>query len=53
MANATTYRTCPRSGLQFEASAELLIKTNAVVAVVFLLAVVLNLVLPKEIEKKA
>ncbi|HOB03045.1 MAG TPA: cbb3-type cytochrome c oxidase subunit I, partial [Casimicrobium huifangae] len=37
MANATTYRTCPRSGLQFEASAELLIKTNAVVAVVFLL----------------
>ena len=37
MANATTYRTCPRSACSSRASAELLIKTNAVVAVVFLL----------------
>ena len=36
MAN-TTYRTCPRSGLQFEASAEKLMIANAVTAVVFLL----------------
>jgi cytochrome c oxidase subunit I len=33
----TTYRTCPRSGLQFEARAERLMITNAVVAVVMLL----------------
>jgi cytochrome c oxidase subunit 1 len=37
MPNATTYRTCPRSGLQFEAHAERLMIANAVVAVVFLL----------------
>jgi cytochrome c oxidase subunit 1 len=37
MPNATTYRTCPRSGLQFEAHAEKLMIANAVVAVVFLL----------------
>jgi len=37
MANATTYRICPRSGLQFEAQAEKLILANAVAAVVFLL----------------
>ena len=37
MAIATTYRTCPRSGLQFEANAEKLITANAVAAVVFLL----------------
>ena len=37
MTHATTYRTCPRSGLQFEAQAEKLMLTNAVVAVVFLL----------------
>lgn len=37
MSNVTTYRTCPRSGLQFEAQAELLMKANAFVAVVFLL----------------
>ena len=36
-ARATTYRTCPRSGLQFEASAERLMIANAVVAVVALL----------------
>jgi cytochrome c oxidase subunit 1 len=35
--NATTYRTCPRSGLQFEANAEKLMIANAVAAVVFLL----------------
>lgn len=35
--STTTYRTCPRSGLQFEAQAELLMKANAFVAVVFLL----------------
>ena len=34
---ATTYRICPRSGLQFEASAEKLILANAVAAVCFLL----------------
>jgi cytochrome c oxidase subunit 1 len=34
---ATTYRTCPRSGLQFEANAEKLMIANAVTAVVFLL----------------
>jgi cytochrome c oxidase subunit I len=34
---ATTYRTCPRSGLQFEAGAEKLMIANAVTAVVFLL----------------
>ena len=33
----TTYRTCPRSGLQFEAQAEKLMIVNAFVAVVFLL----------------
>jgi len=33
----TTYRTCPRSGLQFEANAEKLMIANAVVAVVALL----------------
>ncbi len=33
----TTYRTCPRSGLQFEAHAEWLMIANAVVAVVALL----------------
>ncbi len=37
MSNVTTYRTCPRSGLQFEDQAEKLIKANAFVAVVFLL----------------
>jgi cytochrome c oxidase subunit 1 len=34
---STTYRTCPRSGLQFEANAEKLMIANAVTAVVFLL----------------
>ncbi len=34
---ATTYRTCPRSGLQFEARAERLMIANAVAAVVALL----------------
>ena len=34
---STTYRTCPRSGLQFEANAEKLMLANAVAAVVFLL----------------
>ena len=34
---ATTYRTCPRSGLQFEARAERLMMVNAVAAVVALL----------------
>ena len=29
---ATTYRTCPRSGLQFEANAEKLMIANAVTA---------------------
>ena len=33
----TTYRTCPRSGLQFESQAEKLMIANAVAAVVFLL----------------
>ena len=33
----TTYRTCPRSGLQFEKQAEALMKINAVTAVVALL----------------
>jgi cytochrome c oxidase subunit 1 len=37
MSNATTYRTCPRSGLQFEANAEKLMIANAVTAVVALL----------------
>ncbi|HQW58887.1 MAG TPA: cbb3-type cytochrome c oxidase subunit I [Thermomonas sp.] len=37
MSHATTYRTCPRSGLQFEAQAEKLMLANAVAAVVFLL----------------
>ncbi|MBS0613486.1 MAG: cbb3-type cytochrome c oxidase subunit I, partial [Proteobacteria bacterium] len=37
MATTTTYRTCPISGLQFEARAESLIRANAVTAVVFLL----------------
>lgn len=32
-----TYRTCPRSGLQFESQAEKLMLANAVVAVVYLL----------------
>jgi cytochrome c oxidase subunit 1 len=35
--HATTYRTCPRSGLQFEARAERLIMANAVIAVIALL----------------
>ena len=35
--NAATYRTCPRSGLQFEGQAEKLMIANAVTAVVFLL----------------
>ena len=35
--STTTYRTCPRSGLQFEANAEKLMIANAFVAVVFLL----------------
>jgi cytochrome c oxidase subunit 1 len=33
----TTYRTCPRSGLQFDSQAEKLMLANAVVGVVFLL----------------
>jgi len=37
MSVATTYRTCPRSGLQFEKNAETLMKVNAFVAVVWLL----------------
>ncbi|MFA7267986.1 MAG: cbb3-type cytochrome c oxidase subunit I [Sterolibacterium sp.] len=37
MANTTTYRICPRSGLQFDTQAEKLMLANAVVAVVFLL----------------
>ncbi|MER1966812.1 cbb3-type cytochrome c oxidase subunit I [Castellaniella sp. GW247-6E4] len=37
MAVNTTYRTCPRSGLQFEDQAEKLIKINAVTAIVALL----------------
>src|SRR5437588_560917 len=35
--STTTYRTCPRSGLQFEAQAERLMIVNAVIAVVALL----------------
>ena len=35
MSSTVTYRTCPRSGLQFEGQAEKLMITNAVVAVVF------------------
>jgi cytochrome c oxidase subunit 1 len=35
--HATSYRTCPRSGLQFEAQAEKLMIANAVIAVVALL----------------
>jgi cytochrome c oxidase subunit 1 len=35
--HVTTYRTCPRSGLQFEAQAERLMIANAVIAVVMLL----------------
>ena len=37
MSSAITYRTCPRSGLQFEDQAEKLIYANAFVAVVCLL----------------
>ena len=37
MSSAVTYRTCPRSGLQFEGQAEKLMIANAFVAVVFLL----------------
>ena len=37
MSVTTTYRTCPRSGLQFEANAEKLMIANAFIAVVFLL----------------
>ncbi len=37
MTVATSYRTCPRSGLQFEKQAEWLMKANAFVAVVWLL----------------
>ena len=33
----TTYRTCPRSGLQFDTQAEKLMLANAVAGVVFLL----------------
>ena len=36
MGQATTYRTCPRSGLQFEAQAEKLMIFNAVMGVLFL-----------------
>jgi len=35
--HATSYRTCPRSGLQFEAQAERLMMANAVIGVVMLL----------------
>ena len=34
---ATTYRTCPRSGLQFENNAEKLMRWNAVAGVLWLL----------------
>ena len=37
MSTATTYRTCPRSGLQFEKNAESLMKANAFIGVVWLL----------------
>ncbi|MBK6657980.1 MAG: cbb3-type cytochrome c oxidase subunit I [Proteobacteria bacterium] len=37
MSIATTYRTCPRSGLQFEKNAEALMKANAFIGVVWLL----------------
>lgn len=37
MSTTTTYRTCPRSGLQFEHQAEWLMKANAFIAVVWLL----------------
>ncbi len=37
MSSDVTYRTCPRSGLQFEGQAEKLMIANAFVAVVFLL----------------
>ena len=37
MSNNTTYRTCPRSGLQFESQAEKLVIANAVAGVIFLL----------------
>ena len=37
MSIATTYRTCPRSGLQFESQAEKLVIANAVAGVIFLL----------------
>ena len=37
MSHNTTYRTCPRSGLQFESQAEKLVLANAVAGVVFLL----------------
>jgi len=37
MSTTTTYRTCPRSGLQFENQAEWLMKANAFVGVVWLL----------------
>jgi len=37
MSTTTTYRTCPRSGLQFERQAEWLMKANAFIAVVWLL----------------
>ena len=37
MSTKTTYRTCPRSGLQFEAQAEKLVLANAVAGVIFLL----------------
>ena len=35
--SSTTYRTCPRSGLQFEKQAEWLMKANAFLGVVWLL----------------
>ena len=37
MSHKTTYRTCPRSGLQFESQAEKLVLANAVAGVIFLL----------------
>ncbi|MGB4859175.1 MAG: cbb3-type cytochrome c oxidase subunit I [Dokdonella sp.] len=37
MSHETTYRTCPRSGLQFESQAEKLVLANAVAGVIFLL----------------
>ena len=47
---STTYRTCPRSGLQFESQAEKLILANAVAGVVFLLIGVVGFMVPPEGE---